>query len=286
MHILYVDDYSSVDNPNKAHFVLAGIALFERGLYHQIKAADDCVASFNLGDPHQQELTRVLYEAIWSEYCDSGLELAKVRLTDTSPRCGDARGHVVDAGRGARHVPAAAPSGDALRHRGALGDPPASGVRPGAPHRRALARGGGAGRRGRSAGRCPHRPGHSRIAPPTNRASSISACRCSASTTCRTRWPPSRSRRRWACPTTRSAGRWRLRRRQAALHQDRRGARHHRDRRLRPPSGRDRRRPARRAPGLWRLRPGDRRHAAAPLHAGSARSRTSSPPASSTPTRC
>ena len=38
-----------------------------------------------------------------------------------------------------------------------------------------------------------------------------------------------------------------LRRGQAALHQDRRGARHHRDRRLRPPSGRDRRRAARRA---------------------------------------
>ena len=39
-----------------------------------------------------------------------------------------------------------------------------------------------------------------------------------------------------------------LRRRQAPLHQDRRGARHHRDRRLRPSSGRDRRRAARRAP--------------------------------------
>ena len=47
-------------------------------------------------------------------------------------------------------------------------------------------------------------------APPTSRApSSTSACRCSASTTCRTRWPPSPWRRRWACPTRRSAGRWR-----------------------------------------------------------------------------
>jgi len=30
------------------------------------------------------EVTRLLYDAIWSEYCDWGLELAKVRLGDTS----------------------------------------------------------------------------------------------------------------------------------------------------------------------------------------------------------
>ncbi len=57
-----------------------------------------------------------------------------------------------------------------------------------------------------------------------------------------------------------------VRRRQAPLHQDRRGARHHRDRRLRPPSRRDRRRAAGRPPGLWRFGAGDRRHAAAPLY--------------------
>jgi hypothetical protein len=56
MHILYVDDSGSVDNPNEEHFVLAGVAVFERGLYHQIKAADDCVATFKLGDPHDIEL--------------------------------------------------------------------------------------------------------------------------------------------------------------------------------------------------------------------------------------
>jgi hypothetical protein len=37
MHILYVDDSGSVDNPTEAHFVLGGISVFERGLYHQIK---------------------------------------------------------------------------------------------------------------------------------------------------------------------------------------------------------------------------------------------------------
>ena len=28
------------------------------------------------------EVTRLLYDAIWSEFCDWGLELAKVRLAD------------------------------------------------------------------------------------------------------------------------------------------------------------------------------------------------------------
>ena len=37
------------------------------------------MADFNFG-----EVTRVLYEAIWSEFCDWGLELAKVRLADTT----------------------------------------------------------------------------------------------------------------------------------------------------------------------------------------------------------
>ena len=40
-------------------------------------AADAAMAGFAFG-----ELTRILYEAIWSEYCDWGLELAKVRLAD------------------------------------------------------------------------------------------------------------------------------------------------------------------------------------------------------------
>ena len=35
------------------------------------------MASFTFG-----ELTRILYDAIWSEYCDWGLEFAKIRLTD------------------------------------------------------------------------------------------------------------------------------------------------------------------------------------------------------------
>jgi valyl-tRNA synthetase len=42
-------------------------------------AADQALAELNLG-----ELTRLIYDAIWNEFCDWGLELAKVRLGDTA----------------------------------------------------------------------------------------------------------------------------------------------------------------------------------------------------------
>jgi valyl-tRNA synthetase len=42
-------------------------------------AVDKAMADYNFG-----EVTRLLYDAIWSEYCDWGLELAKVRLADAS----------------------------------------------------------------------------------------------------------------------------------------------------------------------------------------------------------
>jgi valyl-tRNA synthetase len=41
------------------------------------EAVDRALAEYGFG-----EVTRLLYEAIWSEYCDWGLELAKVRLAD------------------------------------------------------------------------------------------------------------------------------------------------------------------------------------------------------------
>jgi hypothetical protein len=57
MHLLYVDDSGSVGNPNETHFILGGVAIFERGLYHVIKALDDVVESFGLGgNPHDIEL--------------------------------------------------------------------------------------------------------------------------------------------------------------------------------------------------------------------------------------
>jgi hypothetical protein len=56
MHILYIDDSGDVENPTERHFVLGGIAIFERGIYHQIVAADNCVDAFGLGDPVGIEL--------------------------------------------------------------------------------------------------------------------------------------------------------------------------------------------------------------------------------------
>jgi hypothetical protein len=57
MHILYVDDSGSVGNPAERFFVLGGVAVFERGIYHLIKAADECVTTFGFGgDPHEIEL--------------------------------------------------------------------------------------------------------------------------------------------------------------------------------------------------------------------------------------
>ena len=85
-------------------------------------AVDAAMAGYAFG-----EVTRLLYEAIWSEYCDWGLELAKVRLADERLDRRGARGDLVDARRGARHVPAAAPPGHAVRDRGAVGGAAAPG---------------------------------------------------------------------------------------------------------------------------------------------------------------
>lgn len=56
MHILYVDDSGSIDNPNDRFFILGGVSVFERGIYHQITALENAVASFNLGDSKDIEL--------------------------------------------------------------------------------------------------------------------------------------------------------------------------------------------------------------------------------------
>lgn len=56
MHILYVDDSGTVDDPTEQFFVLGAVSVFERGLFHQIKLVDECVKSFDLGDPHDIEL--------------------------------------------------------------------------------------------------------------------------------------------------------------------------------------------------------------------------------------
>ncbi len=49
-----------------------------------VAAVDRAMADYAFG-----EVTRLLYEAIWSEYCDWGIELAKVRLADASLEAAD-----------------------------------------------------------------------------------------------------------------------------------------------------------------------------------------------------
>ena len=57
MHLLYVDDSGSVENPQEKHFVLGGVAVFERGIYHVIQALDEVVEKFGLGgSAHDIEL--------------------------------------------------------------------------------------------------------------------------------------------------------------------------------------------------------------------------------------
>ena len=56
MYLLYLDDSGSVKNPNERHFVLAGIAVFERQIYHLSSKTDEFVSSLNLGDGHDVEL--------------------------------------------------------------------------------------------------------------------------------------------------------------------------------------------------------------------------------------
>ncbi len=56
MYLLYLDGSGSVKNPNEHHFVLAGVVVFERQVYHLIRKSDEFISSINLGDPHDVEL--------------------------------------------------------------------------------------------------------------------------------------------------------------------------------------------------------------------------------------
>jgi hypothetical protein len=56
MHVLYLDDSGSVTDHTQNYFVLGGVSVYERGIYHLMEAADQCVAAFELGDPGEIEL--------------------------------------------------------------------------------------------------------------------------------------------------------------------------------------------------------------------------------------
>ena len=56
MYVLYLDGSGSVRNPEESYFILAGVAIFERQIYHLIEKADVFVASLALGDSDDIEL--------------------------------------------------------------------------------------------------------------------------------------------------------------------------------------------------------------------------------------
>ncbi len=56
MYILYVDDAGSVGNHTERHFILAGIALFERQIEHLERVLDAFAVSTGLSDPEALEL--------------------------------------------------------------------------------------------------------------------------------------------------------------------------------------------------------------------------------------
>ena len=157
------------------------------------------------------ELTRALYDGIWSEFCDWGLELAKVRLADASLPGRGPRGDVVDAGLGARHVPPAAPSGHAVRHRAAVGRAAPRGRRPGAADRRSAGRqpGSATPRRRPRSGRSSSSSGRSATPAPRRGSRRPRGCRCGWP--CRRSWRPRstalRPRDRAARPGAAAGGR-------------------------------------------------------------------------------
>ena len=56
VYLLYLDDSGSVKNPTERHFVLAGVAVFERVIYHLISETDRFVSGLGVGPVHDVEL--------------------------------------------------------------------------------------------------------------------------------------------------------------------------------------------------------------------------------------
>ena len=56
MYLLYLDESGTPNSPQERHFIIAGIAVFERQIYHLLNAADEFVANLELGDPEEIEL--------------------------------------------------------------------------------------------------------------------------------------------------------------------------------------------------------------------------------------
>ena len=56
MYLLYLDGSGSVRNPAERHFILAGVAVFERQIYHLINDVETFVDELGLGPGQDVEL--------------------------------------------------------------------------------------------------------------------------------------------------------------------------------------------------------------------------------------
>jgi hypothetical protein len=56
MHLLYVDESGSIADPNQRFFVLAGLAVFERGTHWIEVELNKIAGRFAPNDPHSLEL--------------------------------------------------------------------------------------------------------------------------------------------------------------------------------------------------------------------------------------
>ena len=51
MYLIYIDGSGSVKNPNEKYFILGGVSIFERQIFHLIRNVDNFIESLNLGLP-------------------------------------------------------------------------------------------------------------------------------------------------------------------------------------------------------------------------------------------
>ena len=56
MYLLYIDGSGSVKVPQEEYFILGGVSVFERQIFHLIKHIDEFVETLNLGSPEDIEL--------------------------------------------------------------------------------------------------------------------------------------------------------------------------------------------------------------------------------------
>ena len=56
MYLLYIDGSGSVKNPNEEYFILGGVSVFERQIFHLIKRMDEFVESLDFGFSENEDI--------------------------------------------------------------------------------------------------------------------------------------------------------------------------------------------------------------------------------------